>query len=338
MHRLLLGGLGISGLCLLLVTGCSGTTDSGSPPSTGGAGSGGGGSGGTQSPTDGGWVGGAGGGGGTAGASGGPSGGGTGATGGASGGSGGSSGTGATGGGGSGGSGGVGGSGGSCGTEICNNKDDDCDGQIDEGLTQACSTSCGSGTQTCSAGVWSACSAIQPQSCKNYSTCANEQVCVVSCPAAPSEVCNLKDDNCDGNCDDFASCRQGVHRSQGNGEHFYTTNLTEAQCCGYTLESQNFFYLYKAQTGSLVAFYRCLLANGKHFYTKSSNCEGSAGATVEGIIGYIASSTTCGAVPLYRTSKSGEHFYTTSLAEKNNAVQSLGYTDEGIAGYVWTAP
>jgi len=332
MHRLLLGGLGISGMCLLVLS-CSGTTDSGPGPAAGGAESGGsGGAGGTQTPNDGGWLGGAGGAGGsdggTAGSSGATSGGGT-------GGAGGSGGTGAAG---SGGAGGVGGSGGSCGVEICNNKDDDCDGQIDEGLSQACSTSCGSGTQTCDAGVWSVCSALQPQSCLSYSTCKNEQMCVASCPAAPSEACNLKDDDCDGKCDASAGCRVGVHRSYGNGEHFYTTDLTEAQCCGYTLEVQNFYYLYKAQTGSLVAFYRCLLANGKHFYTKSSNCEGSAGSKVEGVIGYIASGTTCGSVALYRTAKNGEHFYTTSLAEKNNAVQNLGYADEGIAGYVWTAP
>lgn len=34
----------------------------------------------------------------------------------------------------------------------------------------------------------------------------------------------------------------------------------------------------------------------------------------------------------------GDHFYTTSLPERDNAVHNLGYTDEGIAGWVLTAP
>jgi hypothetical protein len=38
-------------------------------------------------------------------------------------------------------------------------------------------------------------------------------------------------------------------------------------------------------------------------------------------------------VPLYRlfTQKTGQHFYTTSVAERDKAVLQFGYTDEGIA-------
>src|SRR5690606_26945355 len=46
--------------------------------------------------------------------------------------------------------------------ETCNGRDDDCDGRIDEGVTRSCSSACGSGTQTCSAGSWGSCSAPQP--------------------------------------------------------------------------------------------------------------------------------------------------------------------------------
>jgi alpha-tubulin suppressor-like RCC1 family protein len=43
---------------------------------------------------------------------------------------------------------------------LCNNHDDDCDGQIDEGVTQTCSFGCGDVVQTCGAnGHWNACSA-----------------------------------------------------------------------------------------------------------------------------------------------------------------------------------
>jgi hypothetical protein len=42
--------------------------------------------------------------------------------------------------------------------ESCNNRDDDCDGVVDQ-LTQACSNACGVGQETCSAGLWNDCSA-----------------------------------------------------------------------------------------------------------------------------------------------------------------------------------
>ena len=47
-------------------------------------------------------------------------------------------------------------------------------------------------------------------------------------------------------------------------------------------------------------------------------------------------SASCGSVPLFRmfSPKAGDHFYTTNAAEKNNAITSLGYVDEGIAAYV----
>src|SRR5258706_7985857 len=52
------------------------------------------------------------------------------------------------------------------GTETCNNMDDDCNGAIDNGVTQACYTGaaatngvgvCRPGTQTCAAGAFGAC-------------------------------------------------------------------------------------------------------------------------------------------------------------------------------------
>jgi hypothetical protein len=177
-----------------------------------------------------------------------------------------------------------------------------------------------------------------PIVCKNWQSCQNESLCVSSCPPAPSESCNLSDDNCDGQCDEGAGCRAGVHRSfnPSSGEHFYTTSASEAVCCGFNLEFSNFFYLYASSQAGLVPFYRCYLATGMHFYTTSSTCEGAPG-TNEGILGYIATSQLCGSTPLHRLSKSsnGDHFYTTSESEKNTAAASYGYVSEGIAGYVW---
>jgi hypothetical protein len=74
--------------------------------------------------------------------------------------------------------------------ETCNNVDDDCDGVIDNGVTQGCYTGpsgtsgvgvCRAGSQACSAGAWGACTG---------------QVV----PGA--ETCNNLDDNCNGLVDE----------------------------------------------------------------------------------------------------------------------------------------
>ena len=82
--------------------------------------------------------------------------------------------------------------------EICNNKDDNCDGQIDEGVKNTCT---------------------------NFSTCVSYQTCA-ACPLTPTEVCNLKDDDCDGTVDNIASqpcgtdageCKKGVTACDATG-------------------------------------------------------------------------------------------------------------------------
>jgi Putative metal-binding motif len=59
--------------------------------------------------------------------------------------------------------------------EICDNKDNDCDGKTDN-IKKNCSSACESGEQICQYGVWSECSAKQPA----------------------DELCNGLDDDCDG--------------------------------------------------------------------------------------------------------------------------------------------
>jgi hypothetical protein len=216
---------------------------------------------------------------------------------------------------------------GACGAspaEICNGKDDNCNGLVDETFacvkgsgTKSCTTSCGStGSETCS------------------------DTCTLSGCNPPAETCNLIDDDCNGRCDDTTGCRVGVDRSYNGttGEHFYTTSASEASCCGFAIEYPNYYWLYTSGVApGLTQLYRCYVASyGKHFYTTASDCEGN---TVEGALGWIATSATCGAVPLYRLYRAAnnDHFYTTSDGERDTAISTDGYVLESTVGYVWNA-
>jgi hypothetical protein len=164
-----------------------------------------------------------------------------------------------------------------------------------------------------------------------------DALCSWGACAPPVETCNAVDDDCNGQCDE--GCRQAVHRSNNGTDHFYTTSETEASCCGYTVEHLNFFYLSITEVPGTTEFWRCWRAAATdHFYTTSETCEG-ADATLEGHIGFIATSEICGTVPLYRLANGSlqDHFYTTSATERDNAVAS-GWTYEAIAGYVWSSP
>jgi hypothetical protein len=155
---------------------------------------------------------------------------------------------------------------------------------------------------------------------------------------APVEVCNVIDDDCDGMCDQGAlpGCRVGVHRSNSPTlGHYYTTDLAEAQSGDLSLEAQNFFWLYSDVEG-LQPLFRCIKGNGKRWLTTSIDCE--ATAAPELTMGFISPDERCGSTPLYRLLNvpPDAHFYTTSAAERDNAVNNLGFQDQGIAGYIWS--
>lgn len=215
---------------------------------------------------------------------------------------------------------------GECALDQCDPGTVDCDGALDNGCeTEAsctpgvCTTTCGSeGTIDCA------------------DVCASktEPVCL-----PPAEVCNVLDDNCDGTCDEgpLADCRIGVHRSHGATlGHYYTTDITEAAMGDLNVESENFFYLYNPGVEGLQPLFGCTKSNGKRLLTSSIECEGlGAPATT---LGFISTDDRCGATPLYRLLNAGAdaHFYTTSATERDNAINGLGFVDEGVAGYVWS--
>ncbi len=90
--------------------------------------------------------------------------------------------------------------------EICDNRDQDCDGNVDNGLQQGCGTNegaCRVGVEQCNRGNWVNCNAVGPS----------------------PEACNDSDDDCDGRTDEDVAdqqcgsqqglCRPGVRRCQG---------------------------------------------------------------------------------------------------------------------------
>jgi len=68
--------------------------------------------------------------------------------------------------------------------EVCDGLDNDCDGDTDEDLVKVCTTSCGSGVEVCTNGVWASCTAQQPS----------------------PEICDGLDNDCNGQIDDGIEC------------------------------------------------------------------------------------------------------------------------------------
>ena len=182
---------------------------------------------------------------------------------------------------------------------------------------------------------------IRGQPCATPCGGAGRTVCSGEQPTcvAPSETCNAIDDDCDGACDEgpVPFCRVGVHRGVGDG-HVYSTDLALVQTPPYNVEHENFFQLYTETRAGMRPVFLCPKGNGHRFLSSDNACE--LGRAPEATLGFWASSPLCGSTPLYRLYRGAndDHFYTTSAAERDNAVVTYGYLDEGIVGHVWESP
>ena len=189
--------------------------------------------------------------------------------------------------------------------------------------------------------------------CEVMDTCIEDVSCDTSCGsqgsivcsdgsgtcAPPQELCNAVDDDCDGACEEaLEGCRASIHRGYGIGGHFYSADLNRVSDSPYGLEVEGYFYLYNEAGPGMRPLFLCHKGNDRYLLSTETACE--IGVAPEQTLGFIAPTAVCGAVPLYRLYKpeASNHFYTTRAAERDNAVASLGYLDEGIVGYVWKSP
>jgi hypothetical protein len=136
-------------------------------------------------------------------------------------------------------------------------------------------------------------------------------------------------------------------------DHFYTIDVKEANNAldrlGYRLEGKAGYVFHPdaPANAKLPNFYRLFNSKtGDHFYTASWEESQKAqsrrsGYKYEGIACKLYTPNFKGAanervVPFYRLylPRGGDHFYTTSASEAENAIRVGGYINEGTAGYI----
>ena len=131
--------------------------------------------------------------------------------------------------------------------------------------------------------------------------------------------------------------------SPSEGDHFYTTNVSEMETVVgtriYDSEGDAATVL-PTQAPLTVPLYRLYsIGVQDHLYTTSETERDNAsnnGFSYEGVAAYVYPENDCGTVPLFRmySPSATDHFYTTNAAERENAIANFGYVDEGTACFV----
>lgn len=133
-----------------------------------------------------------------------------------------------------------------------------------------------------------------------------------------------------------------------NGTHFYTPSEAERANVQatlghvFTFEGPAYFTKATKNTQFLYRFYN--RKNGSHFYTASDGERDSVKANLAAVYTYegptykVSVTEAGGKAPVYRffNRRSGSHFYTASLTERDRVINTLGYlyTYEGPAFYI----
>lgn len=208
---------------------------------------------------------------------------------------------------------------------------------------------------TCEAG-WLDCDDLAANGCEQRNDCTpgpcdttcgtrGTRDCTNPCSAEctpPEETCNAADDDCDGNCEiGLPGCRQVVYRAYGGIDHghLYSPNRTVASTAPYNLEGTDgiYFHTYANPASGLVALQRCRKSNGLFRLSTEAGCGSDTYVETVGFVS--ATPDRCGSVPLYElfAASSSNHFYAITEAERDFAVDDLGYVLQRIVGYVWTS-
>ena len=92
-------------------------------------------------------------------------------------------------------------------------------------------------------------------------------------------------------------------------------------------------YLYQEAVPNTRPVFYCETREGRPFLSNQTDC--GINRSPLNNLGFWLAAPTCGASPLYHLKNAAnDFFYTTSSAERDSAI-GLGYTDQGVVGYIW---